>query len=55
MTTKSRRVEVVARILKTRFPTLTDKDTINLAFRIVEALDELSQGAITGNNNEVDR
>jgi hypothetical protein len=51
--TKSRKVEVVARILRARFPTMTDKDVVNLAFRIVEALEneQLPPRTINGNNH----
>jgi hypothetical protein len=38
--TQSEKVKLVAKILKTRFPNLTVEETIDIAFKIVEALDE---------------
>jgi hypothetical protein len=38
--TQHEKVKRVAEILKTRFPNLTVSETIDIAFKIVEAIDE---------------
>jgi hypothetical protein len=37
--TQSEKVTAVCKILKNRFPNLTVEDTVNLAFKIIEAIE----------------